>query len=225
MKIIQRGLNSILGTWVAGLIALLPLILTVSLVAWVVNLLHTHLGPGSLAGRFFALFGQPFTEHPALEYVIGFLVLAAVIYPLGLIAQSRLQKPLLAIAERIIRKVPLVGKLYTLADRFVGLLDQKQDADLAAMSPVWCLFGGEGIAVLALLPNPDTVQIDGRDYVAILVPTAPVPIGGGLLYVPKEWVRPASIGVDKLTSIYVSMGIVLPPSVPAGAKPRVIGIP
>ena len=225
MRFLKRGFDSILGTWVAGLLALLPLILTVSLLAWVVNLLHTHLGPESLVGRFFALFGQPFTKHPALEYVIGFLVLAAVIYPLGLVAQSSLQKPLLAFAERVIRKVPLVGKLYALADRFVGLLDQKQDADLAAMSPVWCLFGGEGIAVLALLPNPDSVPIDGRDYVAILVPTAPVPIGGGLLYVPKEWIRPANIGVEKLTSIYVSMGIVLPPGAPAGQKPRIIGIP
>ena len=225
MSCIKRGFNSILGTWVAGLLALLPLILTVSLVAWFVNLLHTHLGPGSLTGRFFALFGQPFTEHPALEYIIGFLVLAAVIYPLGLVAQSRLQKPLLAFAERIIRRVPLVGKLYTLADRFVGLLDQKQDADLAAMSPVWCLFGGEGIAVLALLPNPEPVQIDGRSYVAILVPTAPVPIGGGLLYVPREWIRPAGIGVDKLTSVYVSMGIVLPTAVQPGQSPRIVGQP
>jgi uncharacterized membrane protein len=41
----------------------------------------------------------------------------------------------------------------------------------------------------------------------VLVPTAPVPVGGGLLYVPKEWVTPADVGVDGLTSIYVSMGI------------------
>jgi uncharacterized membrane protein len=34
-----------------------------------------------------------------------------------------------------------------------------------------------------------------------------VPIGGGLLYVPQEWVTLAEIGVEGLTSIYVSMGV------------------
>jgi uncharacterized membrane protein len=41
----------------------------------------------------------------------------------------------------------------------------------------------------------------------VLVPTAPVPIGGGLLYVPVDWVTPADVGAEGLTSIYVSMGI------------------
>jgi uncharacterized membrane protein len=39
-----------------------------------------------------------------------------------------------------------------------------------------------------------------------------VPFGGALLYVPTEWVRPANIGVDALTGIYVSMGITPPPA-------------
>ena len=61
------------------------------------------------------------------------------------------------------------------------------------------------------MPNPEIMDIEGREYQAVLVPTAPVPIGGGLLYIPKEWIRPANIGVDKLTSVYMSMGITPPP--------------
>jgi uncharacterized membrane protein len=37
-----------------------------------------------------------------------------------------------------------------------------------------------------------------------------VPFGGALLYVPAESVRPAEIGVERLTAIYVSMGITPP---------------
>ncbi|MBN4658908.1 hypothetical protein H4F44_24250, partial [Escherichia coli] len=47
----------------------------------------------------------------------------------------------------------------------------------------------------------------GQPYLAVLIPTAPVPIGGGLLYVPQEWVQPADLGVEAVTSIYVSMGV------------------
>ncbi len=94
------------------------------------------------------------------------------------------------------------------------MLDRKEGgADIRAMSPVWCFFGGKGVAVLALLPNPAVIDIEGRHYHAVLVPSAPVPVGGGLLYVPVDWVKPADMGIDMFTSIYVSMGITLPPVV------------
>ena len=78
------------------------------------------------------------------------------------------------------------------------------------MVGAWGWAGG-GEAWNFRLPNPVPVQLEGRAYLAVLVPTAPVPIGGGLLYVPAEWVRPAQIGVDTLSSVYISMGIVAPP--------------
>jgi uncharacterized membrane protein len=50
----------------------------------------------------------------------------------------------------------------------------------------------------------------------VIVPTAPVPIGGGLLFAPVHWITPADIGMEALTSIYVSMGVTssqfLPPA-------------
>jgi uncharacterized membrane protein len=32
-------------------------------------------------------------------------------------------------------------------------------------------------------------------------------VGGGLIYVPEHWVEPAQVGVEAVTSIYVSMGV------------------
>jgi uncharacterized membrane protein len=49
-----------------------------------------------------------------------------------------------------------------------------------------------------------------------------VPVGGGLLYVPQDWVTPAELGVEALTSIYVSMGVTSPQHLaPARAAARV----
>ncbi|WP_432722326.1 DUF502 domain-containing protein [Jeongeupia wiesaeckerbachi] len=227
---IKRSAKSILTTWLAGLLALLPLALTLTLLGWVVSLLNSYIGPGSLIGRMFSAIGLQLVDNPYLAYVAGTLLLIVAIYPLGVAVQSGLKKPLAKLVDLTLRRIPLFGSLYNLADRFVGLLDQKQEADIGAMSPVWCFFGGDGVAVLALMPNPEPVDLDGRLYHAVLVPTAPVPIGGGLLYVPADWIRPANIGVDKLTSVYVSMGITPPPTlrsgkvaIDGGAAPTLLG--
>ena len=219
----KNSFHSIATTWLAGLLTLLPLALSLALLGWVVSLLNGLVGPSSMVGKLFAELGQPFVSSQELAWLLGTLVLLVALYPLGLAVQLGLKGPLSRLFGYTLRRIPLIGPLYglaerfgrgldmDLADRFVGLLDKKEDADLAAMSPVWCFFGGDGTAVLALLPNPQPIEIDGRAYHAILVPTAPVPVGGGLLYVPVEWVKPAEMGMDRFTSIYVSMGIT-PPS-------------
>lgn len=207
----KTWIRTLSGTWLAGLLALLPLALTMALVMWVASLVHGHLGPGSTVGRLLSAFGQPFAAHPLVEYALGAVLLALVIFPLGLLMQSRLRGSLERLVDRTLHRIPVVGNLYKLADRFVGLLDQRPKADLGAMRPVWCFFGGDGAAVLALQPRPEPILIEGRSYMAVLVPTAPVPIGGGLLYLPSEWVRPAELSVERLTTIYLSMGLV-PPS-------------
>jgi uncharacterized membrane protein len=209
---IKRGLESIAATCLAGLLVLLPVALTLGVLAWVLSLVNRLVGPGTVVGRVFAALGYPVTGDPTLAYVFGGLVLLAGIYVLGLGVQSGLQGHLRALADRTVRRIPLVGDVYGVADRFVGLLDHKQEADIGAMSPVWLFFGGEGAAVLGLMPSPKPIDLDGQRYVAVLVPTAPVPFGGALLYVPSAWVRPANIGVDTLTGIYVSMGITQPPA-------------
>ena len=209
---LKRGLESIAGTWLAGLLVLLPLALTLAVLAWAFNLVNRLVGPGSAVGTLFAALGYPFSRHSGLAYLFGTLVLAGAIYLLGVLARSGLQGPLRRLIDRTLRRIPLVGGVYNVADRFVGLLDQQQaGADIGAMSPVWCFFGGEGgAAVLALAPNARPIEIGGRRYFGVLVPTAPVPFGGALIYVPVEWVRPADFGVDKLTAVYVSMGITPP---------------
>jgi len=204
---IRRGLQSLAATWLAGFLVLLPLAVTLGLFVWLVGLIYALVGPGTPLGRLSATLGYPFASSPGLAYLFGTLVLLLAIYLLGLLAQSRLKPRLSSLTDRTLRRVPLVGNVYGLADRFVGVLNQRQEADIRAMRPVWCFFGGDGAAVLALAPSAEAIEIEGRPYQAVLIPTAPIPFGGALLYVPAAWVRPAHIGVDKLTATYVSMGI------------------
>jgi hypothetical protein len=79
-----------------------------------------------------------------------------------------------------------------LSKRFVAIVDRSGNKNNPqSMRPVWRFFGGEGgAAVLWLMPSPDPVQIPEHSYVGLFVPSAPVPLGGGLIYVPTDWVKP-----------------------------------
>ena len=208
----KQSFRSLLGTWLTGLLALLPLVLTLALLAWIVSLLNRLVGPSTLIGQLLAALGQPFASSPVLAWFVGTLVLLGSLYPLGLAVQLGLRRPLAWLFDQTLRRTPLIGNVYNIADRFVGMLDKEKNADITTMKPVWCFFGGDGAAVLALQPSSAPIELEGRPYCAILVPTAPIPVGGGLLYVPVDWVRPADMGVDALTSIYVSMGLTPPPT-------------
>src|SRR6266851_6662759 len=72
------------------------------------------------------------------------------------------------------------------------------------------------ISVRTAMPKP--ILIGGEPYHVILVPSAPVPVGGALIYVPAAWVKPANVGVETLMSIYVSMGVTSPQVVEGGPE-------
>jgi len=136
------------------------------------------------------------------------------IYILGLLVESGLGAWFASIIEGLIGRIPLVSQVYDLSKRFTAIMDMKEGNNLKSMSPVWCFFGGEpGAAVLALMPSPNPVRIGNDDYVGILIPSSPVPIGGALVYVPRIWIKPAEGGVEELMRVYVSMGVTPPRSI------------
>lgn len=200
----------LLRIFLTGLIAALPLAATVAVVAWSLRLLVAWLGPQSAIGRGMIRLGFGAGESELLGYLLGLAIVMAAIFALGLLTEVGLQRGLQRAVEALVQRIPLVRNIYGLVSRFVGLLAQRDEGGLASMSPVWCHFGGAdqpGVVVLGLLSAPEPVLIGGRPSLAVLLPTAPVPVGGGLLYVPQDWVRPAEIGMEALTSLYVSMGV------------------
>ncbi len=78
---------------------------------------------------------------------------------------------------------------------------------LQRMTPVMCCFGNDSsVAVPCLMPTPELVRFGGVEYHVVIIPTAPVPFGGALVCVRREWVKPAECSLDELIGIYMSMG-------------------
>jgi uncharacterized membrane protein len=198
----------LLNVFVTGILAALPLAATALIIVWGARLVVAYVGPDSLVGGLLVRIGLGITGSEIVGYAIGVAVVMAALFLLGLLVQSRLRDVLTALLDGVVQRIPLVRGIYDFIKRFVDLLAQRDNEGLRSMRPVWLHFGGVGgAAVLGLLSNPEPVRIGDREYHAVLVPTAPVPVGGGLLYVPSDWVLPAEVGIEGLTSIYVSMGI------------------
>jgi uncharacterized membrane protein len=204
----KRSVRQLTRTFVTGLLAALPLFVTAAVFIWLGRLLYDWLGPNSLVGGVFVQLGIGLSNSALLGYALGALIIVLGVFALGLLVEAELQRGLARLINGLVRRIPLVRNVYDLISRFVDMLSQREDDGLKSMSPVWCSFGGPGgVKVLGLLSTPDPIVLDGQRYRAVLVPTAPVPVGGGLLYMPEDWVTPAEVGMDGLTSIYVSMGV------------------
>lgn len=197
--------------FIAGLLAALPLLLTIFVTAWLLSFLNQYLGPTSAFGRFLSSLGFGVETSEIVPYLIGLALIIGAIYALGLLVHSRLGALVAGIFDSLIRRVPLISNVYDISSRFVSIVDTKNGDSLKSMSPAWCYFGGKpGAAVLALLPSKTPIVLGGEEYLSVLVPSAPVPFGGALIYVPAKWVEPAEGGIDELMSVYVSMGITPP---------------
>ena len=224
-------MGRILRIFLTGVLALLPVAVTFFVVAWVGSFVAGFAGRGSFIGGLITGLGNSLglTIEPTsgAAYLLGLAIIVGAIFLLGLLVESGLRSFLFNGIDWLIMRIPLVSTVYDLSKRFVAMVDRGGGEDsLKSMSPVWCFFGGEGsAAVLGLMPSPEPVVIGEHSYLGLLVPSAPVPFGGALIYVPSEWVKPAEGGVERLMNVYVSMGVTPPMSIkpkvrPALAKPR-----
>ena len=153
MASMVRNLPRRIAQWfLAGVLAILPVAVTVAIIVWVGDIVARYIGPNTPIGDFLQSLGLHFVANDAAAYALGVVIVLAIIFGIGVAVES-------------------------------------------------------GAGVLALLVSPERFRINGRDYQIIVVPTAPVPIGGGLLFVPAEVVQTTDMSVEGLMSIYVSMGI------------------
>jgi len=198
-------------TFLTGALALLPLVATLLLLGWTLRFLSGWLGPDSAFGRLLTFIGLSVTTSEAVGYMLGAFLLVACIYVFGLLVETGLQRGTARLITALVQRIPVVRTIYDVAQKLVQLFARKEGDGVKSMSPVWLYFGGkgkeQGTVVLGLLSTPQPVMLNGMPYLGVLVPTAPVPVGGGLLYVPPDWVAPANIGMEAVTSIYVSMGV------------------
>ncbi len=206
-----KNVKRLARSFLAGLLAILPVVITVAIIAWVAGFVRQFLGPRTLFGDGLTRLGSSFVNNNTVAYLVGGLLALACVLLLGFVVEAGAKDFIQRMFDAAMRRIPIVGSLYGTSKQIVTLFDKKDPEKLQGMKAVFCFFGEKtGAGLLALLVSPEKFTINGRSFHIVIVPTAPVPVGGGLFFVPVEMVQPTDVSVEGLMSIYVSMGVSAP---------------
>ena len=206
------------GAFLTGLFFLAPILLTVVVLDWLAGYLTAAVGPESFIGQAIAS-GGAFVlggEEAAIAFWAGLAVVLVLIALLGLLVQTRLRRRLEQGFDRFIERVPVLRSVYRPIAQLVRLLGPQSGAgNLEGMRVVAVRFG-EATESLALLVSPELFDVGGQPRQLVLLTTAPVPVGGALLFVPPTSVVPVEgLSVEDFIKFFVSVGTVRP----SGLKP------
>jgi uncharacterized membrane protein len=141
-------LGRIARIFLAGLLVLLPILVTVIVTVWVAQLLQSYAGPNSLIGRVIVLLGLNLVSSDTGAYFLGFLIILGCIFLLGLVVETRLWPLVQTGLDSLIRRVPLgLQRLRSVQALRRHRRPRRNKDSLQSMRPVWCFFGGEGGAL------------------------------------------------------------------------------
>jgi uncharacterized membrane protein len=217
--LVSINIRRLIRFFLAGLLAVLPVVITLAIVAWVAGFLRTFLGPGTLIGEGLTGLGLQFVTNGTIAYLIGGLLVLGCVLLIGVAVEAGAKNLLQQLIDLAMRRIPIISSIYGTSKQLVTLFERKDPGQLQGMKAVFCFFGEKtGAGLLALLVSPEQYFINGRNFHIVIVPTAPVPVGGGLFFIPVEMVQPADISVEGLMSIYVSMGVNAPQFLHGNAK-------
>ncbi|MHC4615755.1 MAG: DUF502 domain-containing protein, partial [Planctomycetota bacterium] len=131
-------MHVLLKPFMAGLIALFPLALTVAVIVWLGTMLHGFLGPDSSVGGFLRKIGLRLVTSDASAYLIGAAIVLGLIYLLGLLVQAGLKNRWQALTDHALSHVPIVRTVYDAARKIGMMLEPRDKDELKTMTPVLC---------------------------------------------------------------------------------------
>jgi uncharacterized membrane protein len=210
----------VLSLFLTGLLFVLPLILTLVALAWLLGQLGALFGPDTVLGSLIVGLGGLVTMGMAgkmTAFWLGLLIIVGAITGLGALIQMGAKNILEGWVDGLLSRLPVVGKLYQPLAQLVRTVGGDTKGEMASMTVVAVRFGGQ-TEVLALLASPERFDVGNGPARLILVPTAPVPVGGALLFVAEADVRVVpGVRFDDLAKFYITMGTVAHPALRAAA--------
>ncbi len=208
-------LRQLWDTFISGLLAILPIGLTFYILWYLYRILD------GMVGRY-TPFGE-MVERALGRWIpgMGFYMLLLLILVVGLITRNFLGRALQYYLDRVLSAVPGVRGMYTALKQFTHALLGRDAASFQKV--VMFEYPKEGMWVIGLVTNENVGRLDdetGEDSLLVYAPTAPNPLSGMMLVIPKRKVVYLNMPVEDALSMVISSGAVLPDSLRAANDPK-----
>lgn len=194
------------NAFLSGVLLLVPLIATIWLVRWVVDL---------LGGTFRPLYEDylPATLQrvPFFWDLIATGIVILIITGLGYLSNYVFGKYFLSVGERFIQRIPGVGAVYNSVKQIVATFGT-QNRNLFN-KVVMVEFPRKGMWVVGFLTNKQQAEPQsaaGAELWSVFVPTSPNPTSGFLLLLPSHEIIELEMSVADGMKMIISGGAVVP---------------
>jgi|SRR5690554_247264 len=192
-------LRRLRNVFFAGLLLILPVITTITLVKiafqWVDGLL-----------------AEPMEKFLKIHLPgFGLVLVVLIIMLTGFVATNLLGKKLIVFFERLVRRIPLIGGIYGTIKQITQALTSTQKT--VFRSVVLVEYPRKGAYTAGFVigePLAELKEKNGKRFLAVYVPTVPNPTSGYLINVPAEETEPLDLSVEEALQYFISVGMVRP---------------
>ncbi len=190
--------------FITGLLALVPLIITI----WVlITLIHTL----DLSLALLPEAWQPKKLFGFNVLGLGALLTLVIIFVTGVVATNIFGQQIIMWWESLLSRVPFVKSIYSSVKQVSDtLFSDSGNAFRKAVLVQYPRVGSWTIAFVTGVPGGDVVNHLTGDYISVYVPTTPNPTSGFFLMMPKADVIELDMSVDEALKYIISMGTVVP---------------
>ena len=190
--LLKRFVLHIRTTLIAGLLAILPIGVTLFVLKFFFELLDPILGPIFDMGNVRIFPG------------LGVIVLLILLYVVGIITTKILSARIVNLGHKLIERIPVISSIYSTTRSGVEILSGTQGFESRGV--VLVDFPRPAMKAIGLI-TAELGVLNGETMVAVYIPTTPVPSSGFLIVVALSDVTPTDISVDDAMKIIVSGGI------------------
>ncbi len=192
-------LRKIRNIFLAGLLVILPLIISVTVIWYLFVYIDTWTRP---VVRF--IWGQEIQG-------IGFGLTLIIIMAAGIFATNFIGRKIINIGERLLVKIPLFNNLYLGVKQILeGLFTQNTSSFKHAILFEYPRKGIYQIGFITRKTSSSVEQLTGEPMYNVFLPTAPNPTSGMFVMVPREEAIVLNISVEKALKMVISGGMISP---------------
>ncbi|WP_438863235.1 DUF502 domain-containing protein [Neptunicella sp.] len=183
-------MNKLLTLILKGLMAVLPLGLTIYFIYWLVSTLEALLQP----------------VIPAQYYFSGMGLLAGLIFLLlvGLVINLYGIRWLIGLGNKLLIKIPLVKSVYGAIQDIITVFNLSRDGEMQSVVSVDV---GNDMRVIGFITGEKTGQrlYPGDDRIGVYIPLS-YQIGGHTVYIHRDKLTPLDIGVEEAMRLALTAG-------------------